>query len=154
MRKIISLLLISGVVFLNFSTTGCKKEVHIQTIDSMAVVKDMLIGKWLVKSYEWEIYSGSIMTNKVFEYVSDTATHTEYWQNMTYASFYKGVPNGSGPWKLVSPYYLVLNSGVEAEERYYYIIKLDKKILITHGPFRKDGTLYNGKDLYTFYYEK
>ena len=153
MRKIIGILMLSGIVCLNFSTTGCKKIIEVQTIDSMAVVNQLLPGKWFVVSGELETYAGGTLIDKKFEYYSNPDTYIEYKQDSTYDAFFQGIPNGNGSWELLSPYYFVLNRDIESEARYYYIMKLDKKILITHGPYKENGTLYNNL-LYTFYYSR
>ena len=177
MQKLIGILVLAGIVCLNIGTTGCKKVIEvrkdsviirhtdtviikhtdtvivIQYVDSMESVKTMLTGKWLVISGEVETYSGGNLIDRKFEYYSNPNTYIEYKQDMTYNALLLGSPNGNGLWELLSPYYLALNKGVVGQERYYYILKLDSKILITHGPFNADGTLYNNL-LYTFYYSR
>lgn len=160
MRKLPALKIIFSAsfvisIFLTFSTTSCTKtETVMVQLDSINTVKNLMFGKWNVRSVEHTLYSGTTVTGGNIEYLSGTNTFTEYKADMTYTSTYKGAAAGGGTWEILSPYYMVLDKGNATQERYYYITALDKAVQITHGPFKQNGALFLSNDLYYVYQAK
>ncbi len=136
-------------------TSSCSKTETIEsTIDSIKITKSQMVGKWNVQHLERYMYSGGTFVGNQIEYYNGTNTYTEYKSDLTYTSMYKGAAAGSGTWEIISPSYMVLDKGNPSQERYYYIIALDNKVQITHGPFKSDGTLFIPNELYYFYSSK
>ena len=156
-KTVINVLGIICFFFLVTINTSCKKETIKEVaakVDSIAVTKGLYIGKWFVQMHERELYSGTTFTGKALEYFAGTNTYSEYKADMTYTSMYKGAPAGGGIWEILSGNYMVMDKGNPSQERYYYIIALDSKVMITRGPFKANGTLFFPSDLYTTYSAK
>jgi len=144
-----------AVSMISISSSSCKKTetVYVQQ-DSMKIVKDLLVGKWFLQNIERTLYSGNSSTGSQIEYLGGSNTYSEFKADQTYTSIYKGTPAGGGIWELVSPYYLVLDKGNATQERYYYLLGIDRSVQITHGPFKKDGNKFYPGELGTYYYSK
>lgn len=138
---------------MSFLGTGCKKEyiTNLTQIDSMAIAKGLILGHWISNHSEAQIYSGGTATSTVIV-AGGSNSYLNMNADSTYINFYNGTLNGSGTWQLLSSSYLVFDKGT-GQERYYFIIKLDKNVFITHGPFKANGTLYT-TELDTNYLDK
>jgi len=148
MRNFLLLFLIPILITFETGTSGCTKTV-VQNLDSLGIANSMLLGKWTAHQYEQEHYINGMLVDKQLLVTGINST-LEYKKDGSYISFYQGVSSGNGSWQLVSPSKIVLDKGDAINERYYYILVLDKSNLITHGPFKSDGSLY-GSFLWTLY---
>jgi hypothetical protein len=137
-----------------FSTTSCKKEYITQAvaIDSIKVTKSLLTGKWLNTQTVYRIYSGGNLQSSKVEFYTGNS-FGDFKGDMTYTNQYMGAPAGSGTWDVSSASQIVFDKGNATEERYYYILALDAKILITDGPYKKNGTFWSPTNtvFYTYY---
>ena len=156
MKKAINLLLLSLFAVTFFVNTGCKKEeiTQVVNLDSIAIAKKLLTGRWYGSNTITETYSGSTLVSNTVTFFPAHKTYVDYGSDGTYANTDNGNSAGSGTWQLISPYYRVMDLGNPSQERYYFILQLDSHILVEHGPFKKDGTFFFPTSIYTYYYTK
>jgi len=140
-----------------FAVTSCTKTetiTQVVSIDSIKTTKALLLGRWFNTMTESRTYSGANLSNSRVDFYSGGGTYTEFKSDLTYNSSYLGSPSGNGVWDITSASQITADKGNATQERYYYIIALDTKILITQGPFKKDGTFYTPNAVLYLYYSK
>jgi hypothetical protein len=88
MKKIISILL---SVILVIAFTGCEKEKSL---------KDLIVGKWLIKSTHMIVYENDVKTDEVTENYTSNEEEIEIFSNGTGKHYSTGVMDDEFTWSL------------------------------------------------------